>query len=538
MSLENITGRFVELGLDQEEATVLRDLYLAGESKAGDLAKSSGLARIKVYRILERLQEMNIVESTMGRPVIFSAIPPDSAVEKLIEHAAKKLERMESAREGLMQELSRFKLNQKPQAEAKYRIVQGRQQIYSMIAKMIGAANSEILAYVERDDLMKMAYTDIPEELARARKRGAKVMILTDVDYSLAPTIKEYSEFADVRHTKIPGMSILLVSDDSELAVSAMTRADSSGDVALWMNGKNFVAGIRGLLSDSWENAVDAQARINIMKEGGKALEDILIVRGTRPISELYRGMLTRAKRHVLHVSVPYDTAFFDAIAPGVLADAKNAKVQIITSVDSGSLQRLRALEGCDIRHVDSKTGVNITLVDDEVMLTPAAGSRGQSAIWSSVRDYVEHYSTMFDNLWSSSAAMADRVAAVETQEKISKLLLSMRKLLEKTGKIRKEVKGASGLVHEFSLAASGDQGSVVVDVAGPETADPQAAVIGFLVKCMDIKADHKILVTLSDPSAVKAPAKSLQSDVTIVGADDAEEALRRIVARWQTTTA
>ncbi|MGI0020678.1 MAG: TrmB family transcriptional regulator, partial [Nitrososphaera sp.] len=224
MSLESITKRFVDLGLSEEEAQVLKDLYLSGEAKAGDLAKASGLSRINVYRILERLQKENIVEASMGRPVIFSAIPAEMAVEKLVERASSQLKTMQEAKEQVIKELSMFKLQLKPQAEAKYRIVQGKQQIYSWIAKMASTAKSEILAYVEREDLMKIYYTEIMDELARAKKRGARVMILTDVDYSLAGTVKNYAQYAETRHTRIPGMSILLVVDESKLVVSAMTK--------------------------------------------------------------------------------------------------------------------------------------------------------------------------------------------------------------------------------------------------------------------------------------------------------------------------
>ncbi len=288
-------------------------------------------------------------------------------------------------------------------------------------------------------------------------------------------------------------------------------------------------------MSDSWENAIDAQARINIMKEGGRALEDILIVKGAQPIAEFYRNMLARAKSHVLHMSVPYDTVF-DALSGDALAKAGNkVKVRVLTSIEKDTLQMIRAIEErSEVRHIDAKAGINITLVDDEILLTPAAGSRGQSAIWSSVRDYVEHYSTMFDSLWSSSTAMADRVAVIEAQEKVSRLVSSMRLLLEGAGlKIQKDLKGASGLVHEFSMAAAGERGTVIVDIAAPDK-DLQTAVIGFLVKCMDVRADHKVLVTLADPSVIKAPTRSLQSDVTIVSADDAEQMLRKLVARLQ----
>lgn len=239
---------------------------------------------------MERLQQMNIVESSMGRPVIFSAIPPETAVEKLVQRASDRLRTMQEAKEHVIKELAMFKVQkQKPQADdAKYKIVQGRQQIYSLIAKMAAGARKEILAYIEKEDLMKIYYTDALEELESARgKRGVRVMILTDVDYSLAETINNYSSCAEIKHTRIPGMSILLVVDESELVVSAMASGSSkredgsdSGDVALWMNGRNFVAGIKGLLRDSWDNAIDAKTRIKIIREGGKALQDVVVVKG------------------------------------------------------------------------------------------------------------------------------------------------------------------------------------------------------------------------------------------------------------------
>jgi sugar-specific transcriptional regulator TrmB len=538
--LENVTKRFVDLGLSEEEASVLKDLYLVGESKAGDLARSSGLARIKVYRILDRLQEMSIVESTMGRPVIFSAIPLERAIERLIEHATKKLETMKVAREEIVKELAKFKLQERPQVEAKYRIIQGKQQIYAWIAKMCVTAASEILAYIERDDLRKFYYTDILEELSKARKRGVRVKILTDVDYSLATTIKSYSGYADIRHTRIPGMSILLVIDESELVVSATTRAEGASDVALWMNGKNFVTGIKGLLGESWKNAISAQTRINIMKEGGKALQDILIVKGGGSIGEFYKSMLSRAKKKILHISVPYDTEFFGSLATDSLDGlSKKVDVQVLTAIDSTSLGHISQLEDrFEVRHVDAKAGVNITIIDEEeVMLTPTAGgakSRSQSAIWSSVHDYVEHYKIMFDNLWLSSTAMSDRIALVEAQAKVVEKASSMCHLLEKAGfRIQKAIRGTSGLSHEFSIVATEGRGSVVVvvDIAAPEKPDLQTSVIGFVVKCMDITAHHKLLVTLLDPpSEVQMQAKSLHSGITVAGAKDAEKILRKML--------
>ena len=529
VSLESITKRFVDLGLSEEEAQVLKDLYLSGEAKAGDLAKASGLSRINVYRALERLQKEGIVEASMGRPVIFSAIPPEMAAQKLVERASSQLRTMQQAKEQVIKELSMFKLQQKPQAEAKYRIVQGKQQIYSWIGKMASAAKSEVLAYIERDDLRKIYYTEIIEELAKARKRGARVMILTDVDYSLAETVENYAPYAEIRHTRIPGMSVLLVVDESELAVSAMTKSEgtSDDDVALWMNGKNFVAGIKGLLRDSWENATDAQTRINIMKEGGKALQDMLVVKGQQQIAEFCHNMVARAKKQVLHVSIPYDRRFFE-VARGALK--AGAQLRVLTSVDAGSLETAKKLHGvCEIRHIDASAGLNVTLVDgEEVLITPALS--GQSAIWSSLRDYVDHYRATFEGLWSSATPVRDRIAVVESQAKAAGLVLSMRKALEEGGfSIGESLKGTTGLVHRFSVVAQGSR-SIVIDIASPGQ-DPQSSLIGFIVKCMDVRADHKLLVTLADPAAISTHAGALGGGISVAGADEAVETLGRLVA-------
>ncbi len=93
VSRESITKRFVDLGLSEEEAQALKDLYLSGEAKAGDLAKASGLSRINVYRVLERLQKENIVEATMGYDQIRELC---KAVEELFEKFRKGEEKISS----------------------------------------------------------------------------------------------------------------------------------------------------------------------------------------------------------------------------------------------------------------------------------------------------------------------------------------------------------------------------------------------------------------------------------------------------------
>jgi hypothetical protein len=270
------------------------------------------------------------------------------------------------------------------------------------------------------------------------------------------------------------------------------------------------------------------------MKEGGKALQDMLVVKGHRPIAEFCHNMVARAKKEVLHVSIPYDGRFFEA-ARGALG--QGAQLRLLTSVDAGSLEVAKKLQDvCEIRHIDASAGLNVTLVDgDEVLITPPTLS-GQSAIWSSLRDYVDHYRATFEGLWSSSTPVHDRIAVVENRARVAGLIQSMRKVLEEGGfSISESLKGTSGLLHNFSVVAQGSKGAtvVVVDVAGAGQ-DPQSSLIGFIVKCMDVRADHKLLVTLADPGAISTHAGALGGGVSVASAGDAEEVLRRVATGAQ----
>ncbi|MFQ5941693.1 MAG: TrmB family transcriptional regulator, partial [Nitrososphaerales archaeon] len=300
MLADSIWKRFTEMGLDVDEARILASLYVMGASKASSIAKSAGLSRVHVYRGLKKLQEKNIVESSLGRPVLFSAIPADSVMENLITFASKRIEAMQGVKKEIIEELSKFKPPSEPLIEAKYRLVDGRGQIYSTLIKMINCAKSEIWFFTIKEDLMRMYYAGVSDALEQAKTRGVKIMGLTEIDHSSIEMIENYSKYVDIHHMNIPGISAFFVVDDSDVLLSAMTKEtegfSGEGNVALWTNARNFVMGIKGLLKESWDNAVGAETRISAMKSGGNSYQDIIILKGWKNVSSFYANMLSNAK--------------------------------------------------------------------------------------------------------------------------------------------------------------------------------------------------------------------------------------------------
>lgn len=555
---ESIITKFREFGLDEDEAKILTILYVMGPSKASTIAQAAGMTRIRAYRVLSRLQDKSIIETNLGRPVIFSVIPPDKAIDSFITETSNRVKIMQSTKEQILAELSKFKAHE-PLAEAKHRIIEGRSQIYSTVSKMIRSAKSEILLFMDKEDLMRMYYAGIPEELSVAFSKGIKTMILADIDYSIEGNIQEYAKYATIRHNKIPGMNILLVIDDSELLLSSATkRAEGfSGEsiVALWMNAKNFVMGMKGLLEDTWSNAIDVETRIKVLKEGGSAFQDILIVKGPKNIEEFCINMIETAKDEVCCIGVPFDGKLFSTSLEGPLRGLKQrrVKMKILTSIQNEILESIKSLtDFAEIKHTDAGFGMNVLLVDNSrILIIPSINLKAfvANAVWSSISDFVQHYRGIFSNLWQNATDASIKISQIEESIYLSKLSGELAQSFSDHGyKIEKSMKGISGSSHEFALIAKrrGKQSSassrqaqqyetLVVDIsASQDLESAKNALLGFVVKCIDIEADSKIFVSRFHIKDIKDLASSFDAGIEVAAAEDISRLLESMAGAKQ----
>lgn len=533
MSLEDISTRFIDLGLSDDEARVLTRLYVMGGSKASAVAKAIGIPRIAAYRVLKRLQEKNLVESSLSRPVVYLPLPADKVVDVLLRHASDCLSKMQMVKDQVLQELSKFKTPE-PIVEAKYKIVQERTQIYSIISQMINSARSDILFYADKENLVRMYYAGVSDKLVEAQRRGIKIIGLMEIEQTTIEFVENYTKYADVRHVKIPGISIFLVIDNSELLQSATTKETEGfggeANVALWTNAKNFVGGIKGLLKESWDNAIDAKTKINALKGGAQTLQDIIIVKGWKNVSEIFANMLSNAKKEVYYIAVPYDQKFFDPALTRFTTSLreKDVKINVLTTVERDSLERIKFLKDfVNVKHTDLAIGMNILIIDNvETLLLPPAIEMGTpSAIWSNLRDYMEYYKNIFNNLWDSALGVSRRIEEIDEHLQVEELVTDAKRSLKDLGcVIKKSIKGKSGLSHDFSIVASQPETEeiIVIDVAGAKKMEMfKFSLVNFVSKCIDIDAKNKLLVTMLKPDDIWKIAEAYTHLIHIVNKDD-----------------
>ncbi|MEM3891269.1 MAG: helix-turn-helix domain-containing protein [Nitrososphaerales archaeon] len=223
-------SELTKYGLSLEEAKVYFNLVKIGPSKASTLAASVGFDRVKTYRILQKLVEEKIVDVSLSKPMLFSAHPPQEVLNNLVQQMKNRVKLAEDGLKALLSEWSRLPILTPQMQQPRFRIIQGRVQIYSQIVDMLGKGVREALLLTQGDDLVWLRLGGVQDALVEASKRGVQVRLLTDFDDRLIDVVREYSEGLVVRCARVPSLFRLFILDGCEVVVSTFPLPPSRLD--------------------------------------------------------------------------------------------------------------------------------------------------------------------------------------------------------------------------------------------------------------------------------------------------------------------
>ncbi len=99
-TVEETLSRF---GLLKNEIRVYLHLARTGEMKAGELAEAISLHRTETYRILRDLEKKGIVFSIFEKPLKFTAVPLDKAVDLLVDAQKIQIRLLEQEKSSLVE---------------------------------------------------------------------------------------------------------------------------------------------------------------------------------------------------------------------------------------------------------------------------------------------------------------------------------------------------------------------------------------------------------------------------------------------------
>ena len=224
---ERAEASLEELGLTGSEVKAYVALLKGGSMTASEVSREARIPYSKVYDALESLHRRGWVEEQKSRPLVYTAKPPDTALEEL--KARQETERKEKEQIAL-DELMGIYVSRGEQEKPDIWIMRGTNEILSRVKNLLLNCRAELLIALPPQ---LVSLTDGIDPLMGALKeKGVRSMILTspEIPPEAAAQLGKYAEIR-TRQTMYGGG---LISDSREV-VLLLGGGDQGGlPLAIW----------------------------------------------------------------------------------------------------------------------------------------------------------------------------------------------------------------------------------------------------------------------------------------------------------------
>ncbi len=268
----------MQYGLSDRESLVYLSLLSNGTQSAGEIAKAVEIRRMEAYRIIKRLADSGIVVATPGNPVKYTGEPIEQVVAMMMERQMKKLEEMEKGRAEVVSfGRTLAQPSAKQREEYSFKMVQGREQIYSQIMRMVAGASASLEMVLTRNDLHQLHLMGLAEGLKDAKKRGVKARAISVSDHQTTEASEAILRTADLRHSDDFAKSRIVIADHSQVLVSLVlddvVGRKNEKDVAIWTNSGDYAGTMVPMFDKAFSGSVEARERLRDLKTGKKSEE-------------------------------------------------------------------------------------------------------------------------------------------------------------------------------------------------------------------------------------------------------------------------
>ena len=179
-AIEETLTRF---GLLKNEIRVYMYLARAGEKKAGEIAEAISLHRTETYRILRDLEKKGIVFSIFEKPLKFTAVSLDKAIDLLVDAQKIKIKMLEQEKASVVE---LWKSMPQPKVEKVkkelFQMLEGEQQVLMKANELIEKCEESFQIFASADYLAELYYSDFSDKL---KGQADKVSVTMATDNSL-----------------------------------------------------------------------------------------------------------------------------------------------------------------------------------------------------------------------------------------------------------------------------------------------------------------------------------------------------------------
>jgi len=254
-TIEETLSRF---GLLKNEIKVYLYLARSGEKKASEIAEAISLHRTETYRILRDLEKKGILFSIFEKPLKFTAVPLDKAIDLLVNAQKMRIKLLEKEKANLVELWLSIPQPQVKEAKKElFQMLQGEQQVALKADELLSKTKKEFQLFAPDYYLAQLYYTDFTDKLKKK---------LGEIDITLLVESSPKSAFfieqmqwpkQKYRMVKTQNLPCFMISDEKELLIAfhetdnprQTSNKKKDRTAAIWTNYNAFIWTLQMLFS-------------------------------------------------------------------------------------------------------------------------------------------------------------------------------------------------------------------------------------------------------------------------------------------------
>jgi sugar-specific transcriptional regulator TrmB len=258
-----------EVGLTHYERQALLTLMMSGVADAATLCRQGEIPTSKIYRAMERLRDLGLVQIQPSRPRLFAALPPEAVVERVSEILRARAESVAAGTRELLDRLSK-RAGKSAGRQAFVDLALGADSHVSRHLVHLATARRRIVSYLERADLAAIDRAvegglPILRRIARnAAEHQVDHRVVFGFSYATAPVLidflrrhrSEIRHLTGVRYSGELGRPFHVVDDDMVVLPQDHPFAPGGRFASLLVRDRDLAEGLAIGFDGLWKKAM------------------------------------------------------------------------------------------------------------------------------------------------------------------------------------------------------------------------------------------------------------------------------------------
>jgi sugar-specific transcriptional regulator TrmB len=178
-----------KLGLTEYEAKTLGTLFTLKEAEAPEISRTAQVPKTRVYDVLEKLMQKNLIIEINGRPKLYRAVEAQKAIDLLI--LGKKIQFDELQKEAIIVKDNMVESSDKEESGEKVMKVKDKQDFERILGQELLKANKSIQGLTEITD----EHDIIHDALLRAKDKNVTIKLLNSTASKKLKNCGEVKQF-------------------------------------------------------------------------------------------------------------------------------------------------------------------------------------------------------------------------------------------------------------------------------------------------------------------------------------------------------